>query len=278
MGKNNNNDETDKDEKRAISEEERAIRIVNSFITIILLISVAEVYLYHTGKAPFLVPILMVIIVALLVIFMFHSAIFTLNFNKHKKSNKKKKRRGNNDHDFGIHMPYRPNRGKQASGLPDFNIGVADKKIGDEEGIPEELIKSLETNFSGRRALLVEDIEINREIANIILCELGFEVEQACDGKEAVDMVKGSKPGYYDVILMDIQMPVMDGYEATRRIRKLRNKKHSQIPIVALTMCVTQEDIDVAKHAGMDGHIAKPIDISKMKKVLEKALEKDYNA
>ena len=127
-------------------------------------------------------------------------------------------------------------------------------------------------DFSGRRVLLVEDIEMNRAIADRILTETGFLVETAVNGKEAVDMVSASEPGYYDLILMDIQMPVMDGYEASRSIRALENPILSAIPIVAMTANAFQEDIQAAHSAGMDGHIAKPLDIPQMMETLAEIL------
>ncbi len=267
----------DTDDESIINEERRGWRALNVILLITSLVAIAAVYLYHTDRYPFVVHILMIVIVVLLIVLLFHSAIHVIEYNKLLK-NKRKKGQRIYDTDYGIRMPHRPNRGKHRSGLPDFNIGIADSRVGDEEGIPEELVKAMDTDFTGYRSLLVDDNEISREIAKLILEKLGFEVEIATQGKEAVDMVKGSDPGYYDVVLMDIQMPVMNGYEATRKIRKLRNKKLSQIPVVAVTMCITNEDIKAAEKAGMNGHIAKPIDISKMKKVLEKALEKDYNS
>lgn len=273
MGKN------DTDDDSIIDEERRGWQTLNILLLITVLVAITAVYFYHTGRYPFVVHILMIVIVVLLIVLLFHSAIHTIEYNKLLK-NRKKKKKGMRDYDtdYGIKMPHRPNRGKHRSGLPDFNIGIADSRVGDEEGIPEELVKAMDSDFTGYRSLLVDDNEISREIAKLNLEKLGFEVEIATHGKEAVDMIKGSDPGYYDVVLMDIQMPVMNGYEATRKIRKLRNKKLSQIPVVAVTMCITNEDIKAADKAGMNGHIAKPIDISKMKKVLEKALEKDYNS
>ena len=86
-----------------------------------------------------------------------------------------------------------------------------------------------------KRILLVEDIELNREIAQVILEETGFEVEAAPDGTDAVEMVKKSAEFYYDAILMDVQMPIMDGYEATRTIRALERKDVKSMPIIAMT-------------------------------------------
>ena len=123
-------------------------------------------------------------------------------------------------------------------------------------------------DFTGKRLLLVEDNEINKEIANMILEQLGFEVETAENGQIAVEKVSASLPGYYDLILMDIQMPIMDGYAATRAIRGLENEQLAGIPIVAMTANAFAEDVRAAEEAGMNGHIAKPIDIQVMMKTI----------
>ena len=117
--------------------------------------------------------------------------------------------------------------------------------------------------------LLVEDNEINMEIACMILMQMGLQVETAQNGQIAVDMVAASEPGYYSAVLMDIQMPVMDGYTATRTIRKLDNKALADIPIVAMTANAFQEDVQAATDAGMQGHIAKPVDVAKLKEMLQ---------
>ena len=122
--------------------------------------------------------------------------------------------------------------------------------------------------FADKRLLLVEDNLINMEIAKMILSQEGFQVETAENGKEALDMVSASAPGYYNAILMDIQMPVMDGYEATRAIRSLDNRELAQIPIIAMTANAFQEDVQAAMDSGMQAHIAKPIDIPLLKKEL----------
>lgn len=131
---------------------------------------------------------------------------------------------------------------------------------------------NLSVDFSTMRLLLVEDMMINREIASRLLKNLGFAVETAENGKEAVDKVAASTPGYYDVVLMDIQMPVMDGYEATQSIRSLDNPELSKIPIVAMTANAFSEDVKKAEDVGMNGHIAKPIDVNNMKNTLKEVL------
>ncbi len=131
-----------------------------------------------------------------------------------------------------------------------------------------------EVDFTGKRLLLVEDNEINMEIATMLLSQAGFIVDRAENGKTALDMVSSSQPGTYDLILMDIQMPVMDGYEATRAIRSLDNPALAGIPILAMTANAFKEDEQAAERAGMQGHIVKPIDIQKMMDTIRKVLLK----
>lgn len=125
-----------------------------------------------------------------------------------------------------------------------------------------------ENDFTGKRLLLAEDNQINLEIAVMILTQAGFTVETAENGQIAVDMVAEAEPGYYDAVLMDIQMPVMDGYEATRRIRAMADPKKAEIPIVAMTANAFKEDVEAAAAAGMQAHIAKPVDINNLMKTL----------
>lgn len=129
-------------------------------------------------------------------------------------------------------------------------------------------------DFSGKRVLLVEDIEMNREIAEVILTESGFEVESAPDGTDAVDMVRKAPENYYDVVLMDVQMPIMNGYEATRTIRSLPREDVKTLPIIAMTANALEEDKAAALKSGMNDHIAKPLDIELFMDVLKKHLRK----
>ena len=127
-------------------------------------------------------------------------------------------------------------------------------------------------DFSQKRVLLAEDNMINREIAVMVLSEAGFLVDTAENGRIAVDKAAAAEPGYYDVILMDIQMPVMDGYTAAREIRALENPALASIPIIAMTANAFQEDVNTAMEAGMNGHIAKPLDMEKMLRTLSEVL------
>lgn len=113
--------------------------------------------------------------------------------------------------------------------------------------------------FAGKRILLVEDNDLNREIAVDMLHELGFFIEEAKDGAEAVEKISHAKPHYFDIVLMDIQMPYMDGYQATRSIRTLKNKSRANIPIIAMTANAFDEDRQKALDAGMNAHLSKPI-------------------
>ena len=137
-----------------------------------------------------------------------------------------------------------------------------------------ETAASEPADFRGKRLLLVEDMQINREMAAMMLQQAGFEVETAADGREAVDKVRLSSGRPYDAVLMDIQMPVMDGYEATRQIRALPDGKLSDLPVIAMTANAFEEDIHQAEAAGMDGHIAKPVDQQKMLQTIAGVLRK----
>lgn len=127
--------------------------------------------------------------------------------------------------------------------------------------------------FTGKKLLVVEDNELNLEIASTLLKEAGFEVDTAENGKVAVEKVEAASADRYDLILMDIQMPEMDGYEATRRIRALPDTKKAALPIVAMTANAFEDDRKNALRAGMNGHIAKPLDIPKLFQVLSELLK-----
>ncbi len=138
--------------------------------------------------------------------------------------------------------------------------------------LPESHAKTID--FSGRHILLVEDNELNQEIAVAILSDHGFTVDTASDGTEAVQKVQDEPAGTYDLVLMDIQMPRMDGYEATRRIRALNDPARAAVPIVAMTANAFEEDRQAALAAGMNDHLAKPVEIDKLNQVLSRILQK----
>ena len=128
------------------------------------------------------------------------------------------------------------------------------------------------TDFTGKRILLAEDNEMNQMIAEAILTESGFALDIASDGEQAVELMRSSPAGTYDVILMDIQMPRMDGYEASKQIRMLEDREKASVPIIAVTANAFEEDRKLALEAGMNGHLAKPYDIPKMMETLSKLL------
>ncbi len=130
--------------------------------------------------------------------------------------------------------------------------------------------RNFRSNIAGMRVLLVEDNEINCEIVEFMLKEAGAEVVTANDGKAAVDAFTASDPGTFDCVLMDLMMPVMSGYEAARVIRGLDRTDAETVPIIALSANAFEEDIAMAKDAGMNEHLAKPVDIRKMFKVMSR--------
>jgi CheY-like chemotaxis protein len=144
-------------------------------------------------------------------------------------------------------------------------IGAAQAPETDEKQITEH-------DFSGSRILLVEDVEINREIVATLLEPMSLAIDSAEDGAIAVEMFK-KDPGLYDLILMDLQMPVMDGYAATKAIRDSGLPGAKDIPIIAMTASVFREDIDRCIAAGMDMHIGKPLDIDDLIEVLHRYLK-----
>ena len=146
-------------------------------------------------------------------------------------------------------------------------------KIGTYADLEKELPDDKKlADFAGKRILLVEDNELNREISREILENEGFIVDEAEDGDIAVEKVKTSAEGFYSFILMDIQMPRLNGYEATKQIRSLNNKALAAIPIIAVTANAFDEDKRAATQAGMNGHVAKPIEINNLRKELFKCM------
>ncbi len=150
-------------------------------------------------------------------------------------------------------------------------------KLADASDLPEDRqaaaqTTDAQTDFTGRRVLLVEDNAINMEIAEMILSQAGFTVETAENGKIAVETVAAAAPGHFDAILMDIQMPEMDGYEATRAIRAMDDPKRANVPILAMTANAFREDVEACRAAGMQAHIAKPIDIPTLLSTLASVL------
>ena len=128
-------------------------------------------------------------------------------------------------------------------------------------------------DYTGKKVLLVEDNELNREIATAILEEAGLKVDAVEDGTDAVARMNEAAEDEYDLILMDIQMPKMDGYKATQEIRHLPDKAKTCIPIIAMTANAFEEDKRDAIAAGMNDHIAKPVDLSILISVIAKYIE-----
>ena len=139
-------------------------------------------------------------------------------------------------------------------------------------GAEDNILPAADSDFRGRQILLVEDNELNREIAVALLSEYGFQVDTAEDGAEAVEKVKNSRPGDYDLVLMDVQMPVMNGYEATEQIRSLDDPALAGITILAMTANAFDEDRKKALACGMDGFLSKPIVIEELISTLQNSL------
>ena len=140
------------------------------------------------------------------------------------------------------------------------------KQRQDEQFLP---VAEGDAEFQGKHILLAEDNELNREIAEEILKEYGFVIDTAENGAEAVEKLTASRPGDYDLVLMDIQMPILNGYEATRLIRELEEPALSGIPILAMTANAFDEDRKAAEECGMNGFLAKPIDIEEVIQTLK---------
>lgn len=152
-------------------------------------------------------------------------------------------------------------------------VVVLPHRIADEieDAEPENIVTD-ETVFEGKRILLAEDNDLNAEIAEEILTSVGFMIERVEDGAICYEKIVSSENGYYDLVLMDIQMPNMDGYQATKAIRGLADKEKANIPIIAMTANAFEEDRSKAINMGMNGHIAKPIDVSELLGVLARVI------
>ena len=172
-----------------------------------------------------------------------------------------------------IFVETAPNQGTEFIIHIRFPVDRQEQK---EMPIPEKK----ELDFTKNRVLLTEDIPVNRELAKMILKKTSFQVETAENGKIALEKVAASENGYYQAVLMDIQMPVMNGHEATRAIRKLENPVLAQIPVIAMTANAFAEDIAAEKESGMNAHISKPIDVENMLAVLTEVLseQEDKNS
>lgn len=152
-------------------------------------------------------------------------------------------------------------------------VVVLPHRIADEpENVEPEDVEADGAVFEGKRILLAEDNDLNAEIAEEILTSVGFMIERAEDGAICYEKIVSSETGYYDIVLMDIQMPNMDGYQATKAIRGLADKEKANIPIIAMTANAFEEDRSKAINMGMNGHIAKPIDVSELLMVLARVI------
>ena len=167
-------------------------------------------------------------------------------------------------------MESEPGKGSTFTVTFDFRIAEDPEKYFKE--LEEKRESSEQVDLTGRRILLAEDNELNAEIAIALLATLGAEVELAQDGVQCVDMLQSHESGYYDLILMDIQMPNLNGYDTTKKIRALADSAKASIPIVAMTANAFDEDREAALAAGMNGHLAKPIDVSKLNAMLGELL------
>lgn len=157
-------------------------------------------------------------------------------------------------------------QGKGTEFIIHVDFPFAEKMAEEEENAEKQRV---ERDYSQIKILLVEDQEINREIAAIMLEEYQFQLDFAENGQIAVDKIKNSKPGEFQIILMDVQMPVMNGYEATRAIRSLSDAQLASIPIFAMTANAFSDDVQAAKDAGMNGHLSKPIDMDKILEAID---------
>ncbi len=168
--------------------------------------------------------------------------------------------------DGNIHVVSRVGEGSR------FTVTLMLRQLDDSGDVPALALQPI--SLKGKRVLLVEDNEINSEIVEALLTENGFQVETASDGYVAVEAMKKSIPGHFDLVLMDIQMPRMNGYEAAKAIRTLEEPLHTHVPIIALSASTYAEDRKKAIDAGMDAHAPKPVDIARLMEVISSVLER----
>ena len=170
-----------------------------------------------------------------------------------------------------IHLTSKQGEGSEF--IVTLECELANKTVQDKQSsCPKAEKKHLD--YSGKKVLLVEDNELNREIATEILKSLGMKVDCAADGMEAVEIMSSEAGNQYDLIFMDIQMPKMDGYTATREIRTLNDSKKANIPIIAMTANAFEEDVQRCLRAGMNAHMAKPLDCARLLRILEQCVRK----
>ena len=156
-----------------------------------------------------------------------------------------------------------------------FTVHIPCRLARQEDAVPKCAAERVDkTGLAGRRILLAEDNDLNAEIATELMGEEGLLVDRAENGAHCLEMLEKAPAGMYDAILMDVQMPVLDGYEATRKIRRLEDPWRANIPIIAITANAFAEDRQRALEVGMDDHVAKPIDMAKLIPVLQKQLHK----
>ena len=139
--------------------------------------------------------------------------------------------------------------------------------------VEEETEEAKAEFYSSKRVLIVEDNELNMEIMGALMEMIGIQTEKAYNGQEAVNRLQEVAEGWFDLIFMDIQMPVLDGYEATRRIRRMEREDLKHIPIFAVSANALAEDVKNSLEAGMNGHISKPVDLDLLKKVMGECLK-----
>ena len=177
---------------------------------------------------------------------------------------------------MGGQITLKSSQGRGSAFMVDLELPLQEGGTGDS---PDPgLVAMDETSFAGRRFLLAEDNALNQEIAVELLKAYGAKVDTCDDGKQAYEKFAAAAPGYYDAILMDIQMPVMNGHEAARAIRACGHPQAQCIPIIAMTANVFTEDVLAAKNAGMDAHIAKPIDMGLLYQALNAKMASDPQA